>query len=441
MDQQNTMHGAPGVAQSNTNNLTTGDSLSLNDLKTLQDAVSCGIVNLDSVQDELMATKIEKVKRIHPYAITPPKTEGGRWQTSYIDEKGKRKNIKAQSEEAILQKLVPIYLSQSHIEKMTFHGLYEEWIEYKSDIANSENTIKRHRQRYKKFLLESVLHDKKLTSIDEIILEKECNRLVREYNLTSHEWTEIKTIIKGMYEYAMRKHYIKENPFLNVKILVKFKQVVRKTGRTETYNTEEQEKLFEYLEAQYEETLDVSFLAARICFFVGLRVGELVGLKWKDFLDDKKVHVVRIEVRNQVTNKVTIEEHTKTNQDRFVALVPNVYDYLYKIANTDGTKEDFFRYCEEHAEEYVFVRDGERIRARQVNYVLEKYAERNNLPVKSSHKMRKTYASNLNAAGVPIDCIREQLGHSNLATTIHYIFNPLTEDQTYDLLTKALQPS
>ena len=35
MDQQNTMHGAPGVAQSNTNNLTTSDSLSPDDLKTL----------------------------------------------------------------------------------------------------------------------------------------------------------------------------------------------------------------------------------------------------------------------------------------------------------------------------------------------------------------------------------------------------------------------
>ena len=70
--------------------------------------------------------------------------------------------------------------------------------------------------------------------------------------------------------------------------------------------------------------------------------------------------------------------------------------------------------------------------------VLEKYAERNGQKTKSTHKMRKTYASKLNANGVPLDCIREQLGHSRLSTTLGYIYNPLTEQQTYDLITSAL---
>ena len=69
----------------------------MNEIKVLQEAIDCGILDLDSVHDELLATKKEKVKKLHPYAITPPSKEGGRWQTTYRDEKGKRKNIKAQS--------------------------------------------------------------------------------------------------------------------------------------------------------------------------------------------------------------------------------------------------------------------------------------------------------------------------------------------------------
>ena len=72
------------------------------------------------------------------------------------------------------------------------------------------------------------------------------------------------------------------------------------------------------------------------------------------------------------------------------------------------------------------------------NNVLRKYAERNGLPIKSSHKIRKTYASMLNANEVPLDCIREMLGHSDLTTTLSYIYNPLTEKETYDLITDAL---
>ena len=84
------------------------------------------------------------------------------------------------------------------------------------------------------------------------------------------------------------------------------------------------------------------------------------------------------------------------------------------------------------------MRDGKRLTSRQINYVLEKYAERFDLQVKSSHKLRKTYASMCNANGVPIDFIREQLVHASLSTTYGYIYNPLTEAESYRMLTDAL---
>ena len=43
-----------------------------------------------------------------------------------------------------------------------------------------------------------------------------------------------------------------------------------------------------------------------------------------------------------------------------------------------------------------------------------------------------------NANGVPIDFIREQLGHASLATTYGYIYNPLTEAESYKMLIDAL---
>ena len=96
--------------------------------------------------------------------------------------------------------------------------------------------------------------------------------------------------------------------------------------------------------------------------------------------------------------------------------MPKAIAILDLIASTNPTTDP---------KGYIFTRDGERITARQINYVLEKYAEQNDLQIKSSHKMRKTYASNLNASGVPVDEIRELLGHSNLSTTMGYLYNPL----------------
>lgn len=392
-------------------------------LSLLKEALDCGIINTDSVLDKIMSTKREQIRKMHPYAITPPSKNGGRWQTFYKGADGKRKNVKAPSEEELLDKLIPIYFQNSHIDKMTFYELYEEWLEYKKTVTNSPNTIKRHKQHYCKYFEPSKLHDQKIRQIDELLLESECNRIVREFNLSRKEWCNAKTILNGMYSYAVRKKYLTENPMDKIQILVSFKQVVRKTGKTETYNSEELEALMQFLDRMYAETEDSSFLAVKINFLLGLRVGELVALKWEDYSDKKHLHIVREEIRNQDTNEISVVEHTKTNKDRFVVLVPKAIEILDKI---------------EPQGDYIFMRNGERINSIRIASVLRKYARYQGVAVKSSHKMRKTFASNLNAAGVPLDCIRELLGHSNLSTTLGYIYNPLTEDETYNLITKAL---
>lgn len=402
-----------------------GDEKEKISFSMLKDAVNCGIINIDSVLDTLMSTKREQILKMHTYAITPPATENGRWQTCYKDASGKRKNIKAQTKEELLDKLIPIYLSDSHIDNLTFYGLYEEWLEYKVTVTNSPNTIKRHKEHYRKYFEPSALHNMKVKKIDELLLERECNRIVREFNLPRKEWCNAKGILNGMYEYAVRKKYLTENPMDKVQILVKYRQVVKKTGKTETYNTKELADMNEFLERMYEETLDSSYLAVKINFLLGLRVGELVAVKWNDWVKEaNQLHIVREEIKDQTENSISVVEHTKTNRDRFVILIPKAIEILQRI---------------ERQGDYIFMRNGERITARRIATILRQFARYEGMPIKSSHKMRKTYASNLNSCGVPLDCIREMMGHNNLNTTLGYIYNPLTGEQTYDLITKALQ--
>lgn len=382
------------------------------------------ISDTDNVLDIIMTAKKEKfLTQVHPYKITEPKSENGRWQTYYKDAKGERKIIRAQTRDALLEKLIPIYIQAMNLDNLNFSDLFSEWLEYKKTVTDSPNTIKRHKQHYKRYFENSKLHDMPVNKIDTLLLESECNRLVKEYNMSRKEWNNVKTILIGCFEYAARKSYITDNPMNDVKILVKYRQVVKKTGKSETYNTEELENLNRYLDTMYAETSDVAFLAVKINFLLGLRVGELVALKWEDCKEQSHIHVVREEVRNQETNLYDVVEHTKTNRDRYVILVPKAIAILEKIPKQGS---------------YIFMRDGERITARQVAYVLEKYAQRQGTATKSTHKMRKTYASNLNANGVPLDCIREMLGHSSLSTTLGYLYNPLTESETYNLITKAL---
>ncbi len=392
------------------------------DLQQLQALLQCDTLDACNVLDIIMASKRANIKKLHPYAITPSSPRNKYWTTYFKRENESRQLVRGKSEEDLLDKLVRLYEENSHLDNLTFNRLFDEWLEYKKAITNSANTIKRHRQHYAKYFEPSKLHSMKLTAIDTFTLEMECNRIVKEFNLSRKAWVNAKTILNGMFDYAKRKKYITDNPLSDMKITVRYRQVVKKSGNTQTYNTDELEALNKYLDAMYQETNDSAYIAVRLNFFLGLRVGELVALKPEDIVGNQ-IHVVREEVRDQEANQNYVVEHTKSNRDRFVALVPQAKKLLEKL-DLNGT--------------YLFERNGERLTARQIAYVLEKYAKHQGIQTKSTHKIRKTYASILSAFGVPIDAIREQLGHSELSTTLSYIYNPLTEDATYSMISDAL---
>ena len=385
------------------------------------------------MSNEYMAKLREKAEKCHPYEITAPKNEKGRYQTYYRDDTGKRKIIRAKTREALLDKLVSIYFTNSHLEKLTFYDCFRQWLGYKKSLmASSPNTLLRYEQVYHRHLEPSQIHSMPLKKIDVLTLEAECNRIVRNEGggapLTKKAWNNVKTVLNGVYDYAMRKHYITENPLLQVRIEVKFRQVNRKMSSVRTFNTDECASLSQYLDECYAGTGDTSFLAVKLNLFLGLRVGELVSLKWSDLINDRYLHIVREEVRNQTDglHRFSVVEHTKTGRDRVVVVIPKALE-IFREVRENGERGEF-----------VFMRGGERITSIRIHSVLRKYASHMGVPLKSSHTLRRTYASNLNAAGVPLDCIREMLGHTSLNTTLGYLYNPLPEEATFDLISKAL---
>lgn len=390
--------------------------------EALRFALENGIINIDEVHSQYIMNKREKVLKKHPFAITPPAGTNTRWQTYYLTETGVKKQLRAQTKENLLDRLADIYFSNAHIENLTVQNLFDEWLEWKTPFTNSNNTVMRYKQLYKKYVSNLPFNDMKVISVNTANLETICNLIIKDNDLTRKAWINLKSILNGMFNLAVRRQYIKSNPLDDITIYIKYRQVNKKPSDTQTFDTDEIKKLFRYLDIMYLQTSDSSFMAVKMNFYLGLRVGELVALKWEDFDNDKLLHICCEEIRDQKTGQTVVVNHTKTHHDRFVTMVPPALEIINNLPR-EG--------------EFIFMRNGENLHARQINYVLEKYAERTGHKIKSSHKVRKTYASRLSANGVPLDFIREQLGHSDLATTLGYIYNPLTKEETYNLLTNA----
>lgn len=380
--------------------------------------------------DVINMNKKEAVSAVHKYKISQLTGKDQRWHT-YIPADTKRgiKEIKKNTEKEIIDFLVEFY----GLGGLTFSELYSEWIQYKETITNSSATIRRHGQHFNKYFVneKSKLLKMDIAKIDKLTLQSECNRLVKKYNMTRREWQNVKTIVSGMFEYAFDKHLLKENPCEKLKITVKYRQENKKTAKTEIYREQEYTSILSYLDKMYSDSNDLAFLAVKFQFYTGIRVGELVALKWEDVdLNEKSLHIHREEANLPYRDSLgkwhdrrVVVPHTKTYTDRHIQLLPKALEVLGQITHKTG---------------FLFTRNRKRITERQVNYVLEKYAERNDTITKSSHKLRKTYASRMKAAGVSLDTIRKDLGHTNILTTDRYIFDTDDEDKVYEKKASAL---
>ena len=89
-------------------------------------------------------------------------------------------------------------------------------------------------------------------------------------------------------------------------------------------------------------------------------------------------------------------------------------------------------------EDFMFVRNGERITTRAFTYWLEKYCRMADTTYKSPHSIRRTLASLLHTAGMPLDMVRDILGQVDERTTLGYIYNPKTEQENLDIMNSAL---
>ena len=183
-------------------------------------------------------------------------------------------------------------------------------------------------------------------------------------------------------------------------------------------------------------------LAVLINFSLGLRVGELVALKWKD-LKDSYLHIRRMEQKQyeQLENSkwkkhLEVVEHTKSDAG---------YRTLYVVSSAmelfDKVKEANLRNgytCE--AEDYIFMYRKHRITANSIDSHYERYCKQIGISKKGNHKARKTALTKVaDNPNINLKDAMEFAGHRDVKTFInHYGFSRYSDEQKRNELEKTL---
>lgn len=147
----------------------------------------------------------------------------------------------------------------------------------------------------------------------------------------------------------------------------------------------------------------------------GMRRGELIGLQW----DDVDLKRRKITVRRSMINGVM--SSTKNYRTRYSPMTPEVYETLSRLTSKRG---------------FVFKSEtGGAISSSAAHRNLKGICEAAGLRPIQWHAFRHTFASQLATSGLPLNVLKDLMGHSDIQMTMRYShFSPSLYDGAVDVL-------
>ena len=403
--------------------------------------IASDMIDLDDVQQQMNQNKKEDfVKNTHTYQIW--QGSNGRWYTYLPDEtrpKGRRQIAKS-TRNLIIETVYAFYNQKEKQNAMTLEKLYPEWLGYKA-LHVASASIRRIDDDWKKYYVGDPMIKLPLTELTFLMLDEWAHKLVKENCMTKTCYSNMSLIIRQALLYAVEKKLISCSPFENVKMEPKlFTKAQKKEDSTQVFQGKEVDLMIEEAMSDFEEKGSLAALAIVFAFQTGVRLGELVALRFSD-IEGNYLHVQRMEVKYQEQTQDglwkpavrIIVDHVKSDAgNRRIYLTKDAMDIIL-LARKTIEEEDY------SDDDYIFQDHKGRISSRAVDSRIRKYCKHLSIIQKSTHKVRKTYISTLIDAGLNINLIRQQVGHEDERTTYHnYCFNRLSDTDTELKLENAL---
>lgn len=157
----------------------------------------------------------------------------------------------------------------------TYQEVYVLWIiQYENTVE--ESTFVKTTSLFKNHILPSMGAYK----IDKITIDI-CQKHVNEWAGKLKKFRTIKSYAAKVLDFAVKRGYIQNNPFMHVETAIKKKAIVEDNEEPENFYTKEQ--LIQFLSCLEKESNYKAYALFRLLAFSGMRKGEALALTWNDF--------------------------------------------------------------------------------------------------------------------------------------------------------------
>lgn len=376
----------------------------MNDNELLKYAVEHGMIDTSYVQEQIEMKKREELLSKHPYKIW--QGNDGKWYT-YLPNDNGRKMIKRNKKENVEEQVVLYWKNED--ENPTLKELFYEWINRKIEYHDiCRGTYDRYEKDFNRFFeKDSDFSMRKIKNIEAKEIIPFLRKAIAKYSLTSKAYSNLRTLVYGIFKYAKEEEYISwsiSHIVGDMELSQRSFRKVIKEDDEEVFNDDEISKLIKEISLNP----DMLNLGIVLMFCTGIRVGELVALKWCD-VTDNSIKIRRTEISYKGDNKkyvYEIREYPKTEASIRTVYVPSEFSSILKRLRLMSDNK-----------EYMFWKNGKNIKVLQVRKRLYILCDRLGIRRKSPHKLRKTYVSILLDNGVDKRLVQDVAGHTQISTS------------------------
>lgn len=207
----------------------------------------------------------------------------------------------------------------------------------------------------------------------------------------------ITKILSQSFDYAHENHWINDSPWRKIKIPQDTEEHILNTFSTEEINT------ILYSGKADQTKRDIVNIAYR----TGMRIGEILTLKWSD---------INMDLYFLTVNR-TLSGYSKGNGHRICA--PKTKKSRRRIDLDLPTMEMLRRRLKDATYDFVFCKaDGDIFSRQMINQAFKRMCIAASVEYRTFHVLRHTHASILLAAGVHPKIVQDRLGHSSITITL-----------------------
>ena len=289
-------------------------------------------------------------------------------------------------------------------------ALIQEWIDNVFKMSDRTNSTKhKYIRAYERLFKSSELAGLPINQITALDLQKLYNKHMGKPSIVRA----LHNLLRDFYRYADVNGIARD---ITASLKIK-KPITHEANNIDVWEDGDLKRLIEALEGNRLKLLVV--LATN----TGARISELLGLTYDDIVGDKLI------INKQLSETPLIDG----NGENFHITPPKSKSSIREIPLSAETIEEIERHKAKHKKEmmekgyrtnYIFTTSTGGFYFRSsVSEALKRVYRRIGVPDHKFHSFRHTFGTNLSRVGVPIETIRELMGHSEIGVTAKYYIN------------------